>query len=577
MPDLQHHPIRPLGVRPSGTIRALLPVLLASCATLPAPVDYGARAPRLAGYGNATLARASANVEAQQLFAQGVQQAYAFNEGEAVRAFKAALALDPACALCAWGVAWQLGPIINAPMRGELREAQRYTALAVSLGGQAAPRERGLIEAMAVRYGERRSPPQDAPMLAEICGPSGAADASDKADPLDAAYAARLRVLSDAHPGDADVATLYAEAVMVATRSDWWDRKTGKPAGAIGDMVQRLEAALVNTPDHTGVNHYLIHALDASPQPERAVAAADRLGALAPASPHLVHMPAHIYARVARFADAVRVNEQAVAAQARLSALLAQQQFTKTTDWDGHNLHFLWFGAVMEGRGDLALATARGMAKRGSTSTNGFAQYRRALPIHTLARFERWAAVLAEPPSTDKGFMARSLDGHARALALMHTGQLAAARSLHSEIARLTPPQGNNDGSELLRAMHGIVLARLNAELAQRDGRTDAAITAAQAAVAAEDALEAREPPMLAAMARQAQGQLLLGADRAAEAEAAFRADLADQPGSGWALRGLHAALLRQGKAAEAADVLQSLQRNWRAADPGLLRAANAG
>ena len=555
--------------RPSRAIRALLPVLLASCATLPAPVDYSARAPRLEGYGNVTLARASANTEAQGLFAQGVQQAYAFNEAEAVRAFKAALALDPQCALCAWGVAWQLGPIINAPMRGDLREAQRYTALATSLGGQAAPRERALIEAMAVRYGEQRSPPQDAPLLAEICGTPGQ---DEKADPLDGAYAARLRVLADAHPGDADVASLYAEAVMVATRSDWWDRKTGKPAGAIGDMVQRLEAALLKTPDHTGVNHYLIHALDASPHPERAVAAADRLGALAPASPHLVHMPAHIYARVSRYADAVRVNEEAVAAQARLSALLGQQQFEKTTDWDGHNLLFLWYGAVMEGRGDLALATARRVALRGSTSTSGFAQYRRALPVHTLARFERWAAVLAEPPSTDKGFMARSLDGHARALALLHTGQLAAARSLQAEIAQLTPPQGKNDGSELLRSMHSIVLSRLTAELAQRDGSTDAAVAAAQAAVAAEDAFEAREPPMLAAMARQAQGQLLLRAGRTAEAEAAFRADLADQPGSGWALRGLHAALQRQGKTAEAAAVLDRLQRSWPAADPVLQR-----
>jgi tetratricopeptide (TPR) repeat protein len=458
-------------------------------------------------------------------------------------------------------------------MRGDLREARRYIALAASLGGNAAPRERGLIEALAVRYGEQRSLPQDAPLLAEICSTPSS---DEKADPLDGAYAARLRVLAEAHPGDADIASLYAEAVMVATRSDWWDRKSGKPAGAIADMVQRLETALAKTPEHIGVNHYLIHALDASPHPERAVAAADRLGTLAPASPHLVHMPAHIYARVSRFADVVRVNEEAVAAQASLGALLSQQAFAKTADWDGHNLHFLWFGAVMEGRGDLALATARRIATRGASSTSGFAQYRRALPIHTLARFERWGAVLAEPPSADTGFTARTLDGHARALALLHTGQREAARALQSEIAQLKPPQGKEDGAELLRSMHGILLSRLSAELAQADGRTEAAIAAAQAAVAAEDAFEAREPPMLAAMSRQAQGQLLLSAGRALEAEVAFRADLAEQPGSGWALRGLHAALQRQGKSAEAAGVLEQLQRAWRAADPAL-RPASAG
>ena len=568
---MHHHPVADIAAppaRPSLLVRALLPLLLASCATLPAPIDYDARAPRLDGYGQATLAQASRHAEAQRLFAQGVQQAYAFNEKEAVRAFKAALAQDPSCALCAWGVAWQLGPIINAPMRGELREAQRYTALAMSLGATAGPRESGLLQAMAVRYGEQRSPPQDAPLLAEICGKPAQGEA---ADPLDVAYAARLRVLSDAHPGDPDIASLYAEAVMVATRSDWWDRKTGQPAGAIADMVQRLEAALAKAPDHTGVNHYLIHALDSSPHPERAVAAADRLGALAPASPHLVHMPAHIYARVSRFADAVRVNEQALTAQAELTALLEQQQLPTKDSWDGHNLHFLWFAAVMEGRGELALTTARRMAARTAKSTSPFAQYRRALPIHTLARFERWSEVLAEPPSADTGFIARTLNGHARALALMHTGQATAARALQAELAQLTPPQGENDGSELMRSMHSIVLSRLTAELAQLDGRTDAAVAAAQAAVAAEDALEAREPPLLAVMARQAQGQLLLAAGRAAESEAAFRADLADQPGSGWALRGLHAALLRQGKTDEAARVQVQWRQAWPTADAALI------
>jgi hypothetical protein len=281
-------------------------------------------------------------------------------------------------------------------------------------------------------------------------------------------------------------------------------------------------------------------------------------------------MPAHIYARVSRYADAVRVNEQALTAQADLTALLKQQQFPTDHSWDGHNLHFLWFAAVMEGRGDLAIATARRIAASGASSTSPFAQYRRALPIHTLARFERWSEVLAEPPPSDTGFIARSLNGHARALALMHTGQDVAARALQAELAQLTPPQGKNDGSELMRSMQSVVLSRLTAEVARLDGRTDAALAAAQAAVAAEDAIEDREPPVLAAMARQAQGQLLLTAGRAIESEAAFRADLADQPGSGWALRGLHAALLRQGKIDEAARVRVQWRQAWPTADAAL-------
>ena len=191
-----------------------------------------------------------------------------------------------------------------------------------------------------------------------ICSSGGAA----KAHPLDIVYAARMRALADAYPDDPDILVLYAEAVMIATRRDWWDKKTGQPAGEIGIVTERLERAVAARPGHTGLNHFLIHAADSSPHPERATAAADRLGGLAPASPHLLHMPAHIYVRLGRYPDAVRVNEAAIAAQARQKAALDAQGFSQSFDWDGHNRDFLWFAALTEGRGELALAQARALA-----------------------------------------------------------------------------------------------------------------------------------------------------------------------------------------------------------------------
>ena len=134
-----------------------------------------------------------------------------------------------------------------------------------------------------------------------------------------------------------------------------------------------LEAGLVLHPEHVGLNHYMIHTVDAVPVARRAEAAADRLGALAPKSPHLLHMPSHTYAHLGRYADATRVNQAAVAADEAMDAEMKRQKFSVSKDWRGHNLHFQWYGALMEGRGDLALSTARtaaGRAKGDNTTPN---------------------------------------------------------------------------------------------------------------------------------------------------------------------------------------------------------------
>jgi hypothetical protein len=288
-------------------------------------------------------------------------------------------------------VAWQLGPNINAVERGDLREALRYARLAQSLAGNATPTERALIDAMVVRYADEGNAPGAGFPQSAMCGSGG----TSKAHPLDIAYALRLRVIADTYPDDPDVVSLYAEAEMVATRDDWWDQKTGQPAGRIGEVADRLERALSTHVDHIGVNHYLIHAVDAPGVARRAVAAADRLGSLAPQSPHLVHMPSHTYVRVARYADATRVNQSALDAQQRLDARLETLGFTQTKNWNGHNRHFLWFATLMQGRGDLALETARRIAGA-ATSKSPWGGYQRGLPLLTLVRLARWGDALEE-------------------------------------------------------------------------------------------------------------------------------------------------------------------------------------
>jgi hypothetical protein len=545
---------------------------LAACAIVPLQPDLGAKAPVLDGFGRSDAPVTTRSDAARRLYHAGVLQAYAFNEKEAVRQFKAALAADPTCAMCAWGVAWQLGPNINAPQRGDLTEARQYIDHASRQAQNASARERALIDAMAVRYDvAARAGPAFTPSEADVCG---GARANTDANPLDIAYAERLHALVTAYPTDADVLSLWSEAAMVAIKDDWYDKTTGKALPRIAEMVDRLEALLKAKPEHTGLNHYLIHAADAASNASRAVAAADRLATLAPGAPHLVHMPAHIYIRVGRYADAAVRNESALAAEDAQDAAQKSQGFAVSKDWRGHNTHFLWYAALMQGRGDAALAAARSAAARAKRDSV-WSEYYRSLPLLTLLRLERWDALLGEPLATGERGMAAVIGQHARGVALVRGARLPEARAAL---------QAAEAGAAALRAAHasaatndvGIrnvadaLLARLRAELAAALRLTDEALAQQARAVAASKDADDEEPPGLAAGARLALGDLQLQLGRAADAEATFRADLAALPDSGWALSGLARALAAQGKADEAAAVRARGERAWSQADAAL-------
>jgi len=573
-PDCKARHRSPLSWR--GLALALLGSALCACAWLPMRVDRSARAPALPGFGHSAMAITTASDAARRDFAQGMEQAYAFNEVEAVRAFKAALAQDPGCAMCAWGVAYQLGPNINATERGDLSEAVRYVALAEGGSANVSRRERDLIEALALRYGragDRADPREAAVLAAPVCGAAGG---GDKADPLDVAYAERMRILADRYPDDADVLSLYAEAEMIATRADfWWDPKTGQPSGRIGEVARRLQGLLAAHPDHVGLNHYMIHAVDAPGVAARAEPAADRLGGLAPASPHLLHMPAHTYVQLGRYADASRVNERALAADDAQDAELARQGFSPTKDWRGHDGQFLWYAALMEGRGELALRTARESAARAKGESE-FAELSRSRPILTLLRLERWNDVLAEPPVGGTKGLAALLDDATRGVALARTGQVAQAaealKRIEAPAAKLIDAHAGADYRDrMLRGVVSVSRQRLRAEVALAEGRSDAAVDDQRQALALAKDIDDTEPPLLAAGTRLALGDLQLRTHRWAEAEQTFRTDLAEHPKSGWARRGLVLALRAQGRAAEAEAIRAELRRDWPSADPLLL------
>lgn len=561
------------------TVAAIAAVLaLASFESAFQP-DPNARAPLLDGFGSVAMRVTTEVAEAQQLFTRGLLLTYAFNDDEAARAYRAALAVDPRCAMCAWGVAKAAGPNINNVERGDLADARRHLAWARRQAEHAGARERALIDALIDRYG-----PEPAPASAASASAAAAAEAvasaavcsagAAKPHPLDVIYAERMRAIADAYPDDVDVLVFYAEAAMIATRGDLWDKKTGAPAGAIADITDRIERALRTHPGHTGLNHFLIHAVDSSQHPERALASADRLGKLAPESPHLVHMPAHIYVRLGRYRDAVRVNEEAIAAQVRQDAKIVAQGFTATSNWSFHNRHFLWFAALTAGRGELALEQARSLAGFAAKGKSANAEFVRSLPLLTLVRLERWDDVLgAAAPTGDNG-VAAPIEDYAAGVALARIGRIEAARqrsvrldaALDAPVLRGKTLMGDDPAKNVLE----ILARQLRGEISIAANDAAAARTALEGADTLEAALEANEPPILGSLSRVALGDVMLRAARWSDAESAFRAELVKQPGNGWALAGLQRALDRQGRTDDALRARADAERAWADADPPL-------
>jgi tetratricopeptide (TPR) repeat protein len=539
-----------------------LATLLGACANWTAS-DSKPGAPTIEGFGAASFEPTARDPEARRLFQQGLLLAYGFEQSEAARSFRTAWALDPTCAMCAWGVAYALGPNINEPQRRELREIRRYIERARAAAGATTPREQALIEALAVRYGVADERVQKAE---EARGASYCATARPdrEVDPLELAYAAAMTGVVERFPDDPDVVTLYADAVMTTSPWKWWDLKAGTPNGSMGTVVTRLQATVEKYPEHTGAAHFLIHASEQSYALEAAERAADRLGKLAPGAPHLVHMPGHIYVHTGRFADAERVNEVALEQQQVFFGAIRKQGYTTGRPWDFHHLHFLWYSALAQGRGDVANATAGKIEARWGGASADFREYVRALPLLTLVRLERWDAIAAVPaPTFSLGFV----DGtwhYAQGMAALHAGRVHAARRAVADIEamrRLPTLQRTREGDEPgVPGMLQIQRDTLGGLIASREGRHEEAVRLLQAATTTEDEIGG-EPPVLGATARLQLAQVLLAAGRAADAEAEYRSYLRRHRDAPAAVAGLRAALERQGRKAEGGAIGASLAR----------------
>jgi tetratricopeptide (TPR) repeat protein len=497
----------------------------------------------------------TASPDAQKAFDRGLVLSFAFSHSAAEEEFRRAVEHDPKCAMAWWGIALVNGPHINFPAMTPEGTKKAWEALA---------RAKALVSAADPVLGE-----DERALVAALSSRYAAPPPADRA-PLDAAYADAMRALARARAQDADVQALCAEALMDLHPWDLW-QADGSPQAWTPEVLETLERSLAADPKNPLALHLTVHAREASPTPEKGLFAADLLVDLVPGAGHLVHMPAHVYARVGRWADAAAANLRAIEADAFYRTQHGNPGFYYV--YMAHNHHFLAFTAMMRGRSAEAIAAARAMVagipeaflKDMAPVADGF----RIFPSEALMRFGRWDDVLAEPEPQDYLPLSRAMWRFTRAVAANAKGQADAAqaeRAAFREAATKVPKEwtfGNASAAAIL----AIAAKVLDGEIDAKAGRFDPAIATLREAVALEDALRYDEPPDWIQPVRHTLGAALMAAGKAADAEAVYRDDLKRWPENGWALRGLASALHAQGKHDESKALQARADRAWADAD----------
>ncbi|MDH3734203.1 MAG: hypothetical protein OEU54_11750 [Gemmatimonadota bacterium] len=482
--------------------------------------------------------------EAQAYFDQGLRLHYAFNHAEAIESYLIALANDESCAMCWWGIALANGPNINGAMDAAAGQAaQEAITEARAHADGASEVEQALIAALATRYG---------------------ADPEADRTARDSAYADAMAGVAARFADDDDALTLYGAAMMNLRPWDYWagEYSNRSPNPGTERILQVLERALEIDAENPGACHYYIHAVEAA-FPKRAEACADRLAELMPGAGHIVHMPGHIYIRVGRYREAVAVNEHAVHSD---ETYIADQNpmGVYPSAYYPHNYHFMAFAATMAGMSDKAMEASLIVSPKIPKAVAlevAWIQNAIVFPHLTGVTFGRWEEVLGfDMPDPDLR-QATAVAHYARGVALAATGDAAGARAeLERLRAIIEEDEANAENPVMAIGMHALA-----GEIALRTGDSAGAITHFAVATDLEDAMVYEEPPLWYYPMRHSLGLAYLEDGRPAEAEEAYRQDLARFPANGWSLFGLAQALEAQGK--DASAVYDEFDAAWKDAD----------
>ncbi len=535
-------------------------ILLSACATggppsIPAYGTFG-DSQLFMGMGKHQHKVTTESPEAQQYFNQGLNWMYAFNHDEAVRAFTRASELDPSCAMAFWGISYAQGPNYNDPMMSEDRSLAAWKALqeAQAQLDNETPAEMALVEALSHRYA--RPEPEDRSHLEQ-------------------AFADAMREVWFKYPGDSDIGTLYAEAMMVQHPWDLYfsDRK---PAREQTDtIVKLLEAVLRMDPQNPGANHLYIHAVEPSDNKDRGIPAADRLSDAVPAAGHLQHMPSHIYVQTGLWDRSIVANAKAMSSD-RSYRLLSPEQGIQN-GYMTHNTHMLAFSAMMIGREREAIAAAQAqwddLPEEDLLIFAPFFDVVMCSKYDVMKRFGRWDQILAEPAPPDFLPNTKAIWRAHRAIAYAAKQDFANAEKEHEAFRKAKDAidqtgtfDPEESGAEFLKVSDLFIAGEI---ALQKEDWTEA-IRLLEAAAEAEDSLGYGEPPVWLQPVRHTLGAVYLKAGKPADAERVYRDDLYQWRDNGWSLYGLTRALEDQGKTEEAAAARKEFERIWAGADAAI-------
>lgn len=517
-----------------------------------APAKEAAPVALAAGLGDINHPVSTNNAEAQKFFNQGLAYIYAFNHEEAIRSFKQATQLDPQLAMAYWGAAIALGSNYNVQADGPaLVQAYSNLQKAIELAPKASEHERAYIDALAKRY---------------------SADLQADQTKLALDYKNAMGQLAKRYPDDLDAATLYAESLMNLRPWKLWSHD-GKPAADTLEIVAVLEGVLRRNPNHTGANHYYIHAVEASTSAERALPSAARLGKIAPKAGHLVHMPSHIYVRTGDYQEAAQSNVDAIEAD-REYMIKTGAKGLYTMMYYNHNIHFLAAANAMKGRYADSIKAARELETNVKPHLKAMPMLEMFMPYSkiSLVRFARWDDVLNEPQPDPELKITTGFWHFARGSAYAATNQIPKAEAELSALQSLakslpaTQPMGNNLAVNVLK----VADLALAGKIAYARGDKQNAFALLNQAVVAEDATSYNEPADWDLPVREFLGGALLASGDYATAESVFRAEIEKRPRNGRALFGLAESLRKQGKNSSAQMVQHEFETAWQTADTKL-------
>lgn len=488
------------------------------------------------------------NAKAQAYFDQGMRLTFAFNHAEAARAFRAAQALDPGCAMCYWGEALVLGPNINAPMFPEaVAPAVQAAAGATRLAKSATPAERALIQAVSRRY---------------------SADPKAERAALDKAYADAMAAAARAHPNNDTIQVLFAEALMDLAPWDYWAAAGTQPKHRMAEAVDALERVLERNPSHPGAAHYYIHTMEASAHPDKALPAARVLARQIPGAGHIVHMPSHIYYRLGMYREALQSNVEAVAIDEQYFSASPSDPVYRGAYYP-HNIHFVMVSALMGGDGKTALDAAGKLDKAvgvDAVKAIGALQPVKSAPYFAHVQFSSPDVLVSLPDPGPDFVLVKAMWHYARAIGFVRKGNADAA---NREVAAIDRLERSADfkpltdwaipGREIVQTAKAVARGRVT----DLQGKLPDAIAAYREAVAIQDALPYMEPPYWYYPVRQSLGVALLRAGQLDQAEQVFRTSLVRTPSNGWALRGLMEVYRVRGDTAALAAARQRFATTW--------------